>query len=158
MKYFSENWDGIKRKAVDEAKDPTAKDIKALRLSSEKGKTKQGKNANIMTAKDDPIKESTVSEAANFGDHWTDLDKMAENILKEKSKVAWVGKFDVASYLVQIAGSLKKKHGQQNDFLDGLLIHLEGVHRKLMSPSKHGNIEIMHDLAKIILELKKYQN
>jgi len=159
MKYFSENWDGVKRKTVDEAKDPTAKDIKALRLSSEKGKIKQSKNANIMTAKDDPVRESTMSESANpdLGRYWTDLDVMAANIQKEKSKVAWVGKFDVASYLLQIVGSLKQKHAQQRDFLQGLIYSLEAIHKKAMSPSKHGNMELMRDMETVIRELKKYQ-
>jgi hypothetical protein len=34
---------------------------------------------------------------------------------------------------------------------------LEDIHKKSMSPSKHGNMEIMRDLGKVISELKKYK-
>jgi len=154
MKNFSENWDGIKRKTVDEAKDPTAKQIKALRLSSEKGKTKQGKNADIMTAKDDAIKESTMS-------HFTELDKAAKDIIAVSKTLK--GKKNIGGFtpeqaaLHQIAGSLRQGHEQMLNFFDGLLYHLESIHRKSMSPSKHGNTEIMNDLSMVIRELKKYK-
>jgi hypothetical protein len=95
-----------------------------------------------------------LQEAADLDGYWTDIDKMAENIRKESTTVKTMK--DAQSYLLQIAGSLKIKHGQQREFLKGLLYHLEGVHKKVMSPSKHGNMEIMRDLEMIIRELKKY--
>jgi hypothetical protein len=101
--------------------------------------------------------ETLVSEAADLGRYWTDLDDMATNIQKATTNVAWVGKFDVHSYLLQIVGSLRQKHAQQRDFLQGLIYSLEAVHKKTMSPSKHGNMEIMKDLSTVIRELKKYQ-
>ena len=152
MKYFSENWDGIKRKTVDEAKDPTAKQIKALRLSSEKGKTKQGKNADIMTAKDDAIKESTMT-------HFTELDKAAKDIVgivKAMPKKA-VGYSSMQADLLKVANSLYTENSRMKDFFEGLLYNLEAVHKKAMSPSKHGNMEIMRDIQTVIRELKKYQ-
>lgn len=154
MKYFSENWDGIKRKTVDEAKDPTAKQIKALRLSSEKGKTKQGKNANIMTAKDDAIKESTMT-------HFTELDKAAKDIIAVSKTLK--GKKNIGGFtpeqaeLVTIAHALVMEGHRMQDFFKGLIYHLEAVHKKAMSPSKHGNMEIMRDIQTVIRELKKYQ-
>jgi hypothetical protein len=96
----------------------------------------------------------TVSEAADLDGYWTDIDKMAENIRKESMNVKKMK--DAQSYLLQIAGSLKIKHSQQREFLKGLIYHLEGVHKLLMSPSKHGNMEIMRELEMVIRELKKY--
>jgi len=43
------------------------------------------------------------------------------------------------------------------EFFDGLLMHLERIHKKAMSPSRHGNMEIMRDLETVIRELKKYK-
>jgi hypothetical protein len=154
MKNFSENWDGINRKAVDEAKDPTAKQIKALRLSSEKGKTKQGKNADIMTAKDDAIKESTMT-------HFTELDKAAKDIIAVSKTLK--GKKNLGGFtpeqaeLVTIAHALVMEGHRMQDFFKGLIYNLEAVHKKAMSPSKHGNMEIMRDIQTVIRELKKYQ-
>ena len=152
MKNFSENWDGINRKTVDEAKDPTAKQIKALRLSSEKGKTKQGKNADIMTAKDDAIKESTMT-------HFTELDKAAKDIVgivKAMPKKA-VGYSSMQADLLKVANSLYTEDRRMKDFFEGLIYNLEAIHKKAMSPSKHGNMEIMRDIQTVIRELKKYQ-
>lgn len=152
MKNFSENWDGINRKTVEEAKDSTAKQIKALRLSSEKGKTKQGKNADIMTAKDDAIKESTMT-------HFTELDKAAKDIVgivKAMPKKA-VGYSSMQADLLKVANSLYTEDRRMKDFFEGLIYHLEAVHKKAMSPSKHGNMEIMRDIQTVITELKKYQ-
>lgn len=157
MKHFSENWDGINRKTVDEAKDPTAKRIKALRLSSEKGKTKQGKNANIMTAKDDAIKESTISTMK----HFTDMGDLAKDIVAHAKDLK--GKKNLGGFtpeqvtLHQIAGALRQAHQQQQDFFKGLMYSLEAIHKKSMSPSQHGNMEIMRDIQTVIRELKKYQ-
>ena len=64
---------------------------------------------------------------------------------------------DMKIYLKQVAGSLMLAHRQQQDFVDGLLYHLEGIHKKAMSPSKHGNMEIMRDIGNVIRELKKYK-
>ena len=64
---------------------------------------------------------------------------------------------EVSTYLKQISGSLMLAHQQNQDFVQGLLYHLEGIHKKSMSPSKHGNTEIMRDLGKVISELKKYK-
>ena len=102
-------------------------------------------------------RNNTINESADLGRYWTDLDDMAANIQKATKNVAWTGKFDVYSYLLQIVGSLKQKHGQQREFLQGLIFSLEAVHKKAMSPSKHGNMEILNDLSKVISELKKYQ-
>jgi hypothetical protein len=63
----------------------------------------------------------------------------------------------VQNYLSQIAESLAIAHRQQQDFLQGLIFHLEGLHKKVMSPSKHGNMEIMKDLEFMIRELKTYK-
>lgn len=102
-------------------------------------------------------RNNTINEAADLGRYWTDLDDMATNIQKETKNVAWVGKFDVHSYLLQIVGSLRQKHAQQRDFLQGLIYSLEAVHKKTSAPSKHGNMEILNDLSTVIRELKKYQ-
>lgn len=102
-------------------------------------------------------RNNTINEAADLGRYWTDLDDMAANIQKATKNVAWTGKFDVHSYLLQIVGSLKQKHAQQRDFLQGLIFSLEAVHKKTASPSKHGNVEILNDLSTVIRELKKYQ-
>jgi hypothetical protein len=166
MKYFSENWDGIKRKTVDEAKDPTAKQIKALRLSSEKGKTKQGKNANIMTAKDDPAQvtkeeQQPLSEEALGMKYFTDMDDLAKDIVEYAKTLK--GKKNIGGFtpeqaaLHQIAGALRQGHEQMLHFFDGLIYHLESIHKKTMSPSKHGNMEIMNSLSMVIRELKKYK-
>jgi hypothetical protein len=108
-------------------------------------------------------RNNTINEAADLGKYWTDLDDMATNIQKEIKSIELIGmskgciKFDVASYLLQIVGSLRKKHAQQHDFLQGLIHSLEAVHKKTSAPSKHGNMEILNDLSTVIRELKKYQ-
>lgn len=116
------------------------------------------KHGSVMTEEAQMYSHAeTVSEAVdvNLDGYWTDIDKMAENIRKGSMIVKTMK--DAQSFLLQIAGSLKIKHGQTRDFLDGLLFHLESIHRKSMSPSKHGNMEIMNDLSMVIRELKKYK-
>jgi hypothetical protein len=96
----------------------------------------------------------------NMMKHFTDLGDFAKNVnhnavlLRKKDRLKTN---DVQNYLLQIAGSLNIAHGQQQDFLQGLIFHLEGLHKKVMSPSKHGNMEIMKDLEFMIRELKTYQ-
>jgi hypothetical protein len=87
--------------------------------------------------------------------HYIELDDMAVNVRKTAEKTMKVS--DMQSYLKQISGSLQIAHRQKQDFVQGLLFHLEGVHKKVMSPSRHGNMEILNDLSDIIRELKKYQ-
>lgn len=96
----------------------------------------------------------------NMIKHFTDLGDFAKNVnhnavlLRKKDRLKTS---DVQNYLLQIAGSLNIAHGQQQDFLQGLIFHLEGLHKKVMSPSKHGNMEIMKDLEFMIRELKTYK-
>jgi hypothetical protein len=98
-------------------------------------------------------RNNTQPQPLNEG--YFELDDMADNIRKTADKPMKSG--EVSTYLKQIAGSLRLAHQQNQDFLQGLLFHLEGIHKKTMSPSKHGNMEIMRDLETVIRELKKYK-
>jgi hypothetical protein len=106
------------------------------------------------------VSEEVQGLQENMMKHFTDLGDFAKNVnhnailLRKKDRLKTS---DVQDYLFQIAGSLNIAHGQQQDFLQGLIFHLEGIHRKVMSPSKHGNMEIMKDLEFMIRELKTYK-
>jgi len=105
------------------------------------------------------IKEETAAAdgagAQSLDEGYFELDDMAMNVRKTADKP--MKSSEVSTYLKQISGSLMLAHKQNQDFLQGLLFHLEGIHKKTMSPSKHGNMEIMRDLQTVIKELKKYQ-
>jgi len=94
--------------------------------------------------------------------HFTDTSDFAKDIMAYartlKGGKKNIGGFtDQQATLYQIAGALMQSHSQQQDFLKGLIGMLEDIHKKTMSPSKHGNMEIMRDLGKVINELKKYK-
>ncbi len=175
MQSFKENWDGIQRSkqqrlneaTPDEKAKQAAIDARVRKMNTDDaveqvkeilrsyGNDKKQREMIIAAIKN--IKEETSAAAAqrlNEG-HYIELDDMAVNVRKTAEKTMKVS--DMQSYLKQISGSLQIAHRQKQDFVQGLLFHLEGVHKKVMSPSRHGNMEILNDLSDIIRELKKYQ-
>lgn len=102
-----------------------------------------------------------LNEEALGMKYFTDMDDLAKDIVEYAKTLK--GKKNIGGFtpeqaaLHQIAGSLRQGHEQMLNFFDGLLYHLESIHRKSMSPSKHGNTEIMNDLSMVIRELKKYK-
>ena len=103
----------------------------------------------------------SLTEEALGMKYFTDMDDLAKDIVEYAKTLK--GKKNIGGFtpeqaaLHQIAGSLRQGHEQMLNFFDGLLYHLESIHRKSMSPSKHGNTEIMNDLSMVIRELKKYK-
>jgi hypothetical protein len=95
--------------------------------------------------------------------HFTDMADFSREIMAHAKDMKGTGKKDISGFtpaqrsLYQIANSLVLASYEQQNFLKGLLYHLEGIHKKTMSPSKHGNMEIMRDLETVIRELKKYK-
>jgi hypothetical protein len=127
MKAFRENWDGIQR---------------------------NGGNAKK------PLPQQPLTEASSMK-HFTELSNAAKDIIAVSKTLK--GKKNLGGFtpeqaeLVTIAHSLAMEDHRMQDFFKGLIFSLEAVHKKAMSPSKHGNMEIMNDLSKVIRELKKYQ-
>jgi hypothetical protein len=113
------------------------------------------KYGKVMTEATEVVAEVAVDGAQPLNEEYFELDDMADNIRKTADKP--MKSSEVSTYLKQIAGSLRLAHQQNQDFLKGLLYHLEGIHKKSGSPSKHGNMEIMRDLQTVIRELKKYK-
>lgn len=106
-------------------------------------------------------RKQQINEEALGMKYFTDMDDLAKDIVEYAKTLK--GKKNIGGFtpeqaaLHQIAGSLRQGHEQMLNFFDGLLYHLESIHRKSMSPSKHGNTEIMNDLSMVIRELKKYK-
>ena len=92
--------------------------------------------------------------------HFTEMDKAAKDLIdiakRLKGKKNIGGFTDEQAEIIMVANALIREHRRMKDFFDGVIYHIEGVHKKVMSPSKHGNMEIMRDLSEIIRELKKY--
>lgn len=112
-----------------------------------KGKPKK-KNEEIE------LKSSIISESSM--QHWTQLDKAANDIVKivKSMPKQKVGYSPVQAQLLQVANSLYLQDKQVQYFMDGLVMSLEGIFKKTSSPSKHGNMEILNDISKVIRELK----
>ena len=95
--------------------------------------------------------------------HFTDMDELSKKIsahakgMKSFNPNLGGTNAEARGTLLNIAETLLNAHRQQQDFMKGLIYHIEGVHKKVMSPSRHGNMEILNDLSDIIRELKKYQ-
>jgi hypothetical protein len=93
--------------------------------------------------------------------HFTEIDKAAKDLIdiskRLKGKKNIGGFTDEQAEVIMVANALIREHRRMKDFFDGLLYHLEGIHKKAMSPSKQGNTEIMQDLTQIIRELKNYK-
>lgn len=92
--------------------------------------------------------------------HFTEMDKAAKDLIdiakRLKGKKNIGGFTDEQAEIIMVANALIREHRRMKDFFNGVIYHIEGVHKKVMSPSKHGNMEIMRDLSEIIRELKKY--
>jgi hypothetical protein len=134
MQSFNENWDGIQRSKQQSTNE-------AFHSFTPKG-GKQGSQMGMQ--------------------HFTDMDELSKKIsahakgMKPNPNLGGTNA-EARGTLLSIAETLLNAHRQQQDFMKGLLYHLEGVHKKTMSPSRHGNMEILNDLSDIIRELKKYQ-
>ena len=115
------------------------------------------KHGKVMTeevaAQGDP--QVASEERQSLVEDYIELDDFSNEIRKTADKTMKTA--DMKIYLKQVAGSLMLAHRQKQDFVDGLIYHLEGIHKKSMSPSKHGNMEIMRDIGNVIRELKKYK-
>jgi hypothetical protein len=134
MQSFNENWDGIQRSKQQSTNE-------AFHSFTPMG-GKQGSQMGMQ--------------------HFTDMDELSKKIsahakgMKPNSNLGGTNA-EARGTLLSIAETLLNAHRQQQDFMKGLLYHLEGVHKKTMSPSRHVNMEILNDLSDIIRELKKYQ-
>jgi hypothetical protein len=100
-----------------------------------------------MTEEVQGLKEDTMR-------HFTELDKAAKDVMAIRKKLKGQ---KIGDELDRIILSLSVEHQRVQDFIGGLISHLQDIHKKSMSPSKHGNMEIMRDLEFVIRELKKYQ-
>jgi hypothetical protein len=135
MQSFNENWDGIQRSKQQSTNE-------AFHSFTPKG-GKQGSQMNMQ--------------------HFTDMDELSKKIsahakdMKSFNPNLGGTNAEARGTLLNIAETLLNAHRQQQDFMKGLIYHIEGVHKKVMSPSRHGNMEILNDLSDIIRELKKYQ-
>jgi len=105
-----------------------------------------------ISRKQQHISEKLTGQAPNLR-HFTNLKEFSENVRKTAMTVKSA---DMKNYLLQVSGTLAHAGQQQRFFFEGLLKELEQIHRKMMSPSKHGNMEIMRDLEFVIKELGKY--
>jgi len=106
-------------------------------------------------------RKQQINEEALGMKYFTDMDDLAKDIVEYAKTLK--GKKNIGGFtpeqaaLHQIAGALRQGHEQMLHFFDGLIYHLESIHKKTMSPSKHGNMEIMNSLSMVIRELKKYK-
>ena len=162
---FNENWDGVKRNTLNEKligkqhKLDFNKDGKLTKTDFDilKGIRKQAEKKKSSKS-EETVKEgdAEISEAMT---HFTDLDKAAKDIVdivKAMPKNA-VGYSPVQADLLKVANSLYLENNRMKDFFDGLIMSLEAINRKVGSPSKHGNMEIMREMDMVIRELKKYK-
>jgi len=156
---FNDNWDGVKRNDLNEklvGKQHKLDFNKDGKLSKTDFDILKGirKDAEKKKDKKESVKE--VEEATNQAPrlpHFTDLKDFAANVRKTAMTVK---SSDMKNYLLQVSGSLAHAGQQQAYFFEGLISSLEDIRRKTMSPSKHGNMEILKDLEMVIKELKKY--
>lgn len=164
---FNENWDGVKRNTLNEKLIGKQKNIdmnkdgkltktdfdilKGIRREAEKKKSSKS---------EETVKEgdAEISEAMT---HFTELDKAAKDIVDIVKAMPKKGAGSflpfVQSDLLKIANSLNTENSRMKDFFDGLIMSLEAINRKVGSPSKHGNMEIMREMDMVIRELKKYK-
>lgn len=154
---FGENWDGIRRnKNLNEAKDPTKQQIAAVRKSSKSSAHKQNMVAKIMNMREeeedfveDGEVESTKPVLSSQGKQ-KNLNRMNAFVKKVEAKSK------TKKEEAETEGSVISESSMK-DFFNGLIMSLEAINRKVGSPSKHGNMEIMRDIQTVIRELKKYQ-
>jgi len=130
--------------------------LKAVAMWMDKYGKVMTEEASVEAAETETLNEVLAMQ------HFTDTSDFAKDIMAH-AKTLKGGKKNIGGFtdeqatLYQIAGALMQSHSQQQDFLKGLIWMLEDIHKKSMSPSKHGNMEIMRDLGKVISELKKYK-
>lgn len=130
--------------------------LKAVAMWMDKYGKVMTEEANLESQESQPLTEEVLEMK-----YWTDMSIFAKDIVAYAKTLK--GKKNLGGFtpeqvtLHQIAGALRLGHEQMQQFFDGLLYHLEDIHKKTMSPSKHGNMEIMRDLGKVINELKKYK-
>ena len=115
--------------------------LKAVAMWMDKHGTK------AMTEEAQGLEEDTMR-------HFTELDKAAKDVMEIRKKLRGQ---KIGNELDRIILSLTVEHQRVQDFIGGLISHLQDIHKKSMSPSKHGNMEIMRDLEFVIRELKKYK-
>ena len=133
--------------------------LKAIAMWMDKHGSVMTEEANLESQESQ--ESQSLTEEALGMKYFTDMDDLAKDIVEYAKTLK--GKKNIGGFtpeqaaLHQIAGSLRQGHEQMLNFFDGLLYHLESIHRKSMSPSKHGNTEIMNDLSMVIRELKKYK-
>jgi hypothetical protein len=127
-------------------------DAKLTKLGNDLQKARKAAG---MSEEAQPVTEETSMT------HFTELDKAAKDLIgiskRLKGKKNIGGFTDEQAEVIMVANALIREHRRMKDFFDGLIYHIEGVHKKAMSPSKQGNTEILQDLAQIIRELKKYK-
>lgn len=158
---FNENWDGVKRNTLNEKLIGKQKNIdmnKDGKLSKKDFDILKDIRKQKKAKSEEAVKEgdAEISEAMN---HFTELDKAAKDIVdivKAMPKNA-VGYSPMQADLLKVANSLYLENNRMKDFFDGLTMTLEGINRKVGSPSKHGNMEIMREMDMVIRELKKYK-
>lgn len=158
---FNENWDGVKRNTLNEKLIGKQKNIdmnKDGKLSKKDFDILKTIRKQKKAKSEEAVKEgdAEISEAMN---HFTELDKAAKDIVdivKAMPKNA-VGYSPMQADLLKVANSLYLENNRMKDFFDGLIMSLEGINRKVGSPSKHGNMEIMREMDMVIRELKKYK-
>ena len=190
---FNDNWDGVKRKQMEEVTEQfksgdkvkvphKGKMVSGKIIRFDSGGTDKarqhgggyvvdvGDAASIVVPKEKVQKEETViadageqslTEEVLSMKHFTDMGDLAKDIVAYAKDLK--GKKNIGGFtpeqttLHQIAGALRQAHQQQQDFFKGLMYSLEAIHKKSMSPSQHGNMEILRDLSTVMRELKKYQ-
>lgn len=148
----------------DFVEDGEAESIKPVLSSQGKQKNINRMNAFIkkVETKNKTKKEEAETEAPVISEssmkHFTELDKAAGDIVKivKSMPKQKVGYSPAQAELLQVANALYLEKSRMKDFFDGLGMSLEGISRKAGSPSKHGNMEIIRDIDKVIRELKKY--
>ena len=134
--------------------------LKAVAMWMDKHGSVMTEEANLESQESQPQSQPLTEEVLSMN-HFTEMGIFAKDIVAYAKTLK--GKKNLGGFtpeqvtLHQIAGALRQAHQQQQDFLKGLLYHLEGIHKKSMSPSQHGNMEILRDLSTVMRELKKYQ-
>lgn len=152
----------MREEEEDFVEDGEAESTKPVLSSQGKQKNLNRMNAFVkkVEAKSKAKKEEAETEAPVISEssmqHWTQLDKAANDIVKivKSMPKQKVGYSPVQAQLLQVANSLYLQDKQVQYFMDGLVMSLEGIFKKTSSPSKHGNMEILNDISKVIRELK----
>ena len=184
MQSFNENWDGSQRSkqqrlneaTPDEKAKQAAIDARVRKMNTDNaveqvkeilrsyGNDKKQREMIIAAIKN--IKEETAAAAQRLNEetsmtHFTEMDKAAKDLIdiskRLKGKKNIGGFTDEQAEIIMVANALIREHRRMKDFFNGVIYHIEGVHKKVMSPSRHGNMEILNDLSDTIRELKKYQ-